>query len=188
MFERKDIAKYILILSFVFFPSLLRAETGTEKIPHLPKYILHYVSAGETLHDISGYYLANPRRWREIYELNKEKIDNTEKLKPGVGLIIPLIGEPPPYPTIEEYRKRIGTFPEDKKKGGATSSKAAPTPTQDGVSVEALPDKDKEGGGGTFSVVEPPPAEQKDEGEKEISPDKTEGAGDDTSKEPPPKN
>lgn len=175
MFKRRNIVKQILILSFFLSPSLLYAETEPDKIPDLPQYILHYVSAGETLHDISGYYLATPRRWREIYQLNKDKIDNPERLTAGVGLIIPMIEEPPTHPTIEEYRRSIGTSPDHAKVTG--EDKEQKNTMADESSMEISSDN-KDAGGGTFSVIEPPPlpAVKADEKSIETSSDKTKGA------------
>ncbi|MBU2590712.1 MAG: hypothetical protein ABIJ24_05730 [Nitrospinota bacterium] len=175
MFKRINIVKQILILSFFLSPSLLYAETEPD-IPYMPQYILHYVSAGETLHDISGYYLATPRRWREIYQLNKDKIDNTERLRAGVGLIIPMINEPPPYPTMEKYRRSIGTLPD--KAEGMGEDKGQKNVVIDESSLETSSDNNKEVGRGTLSVIEPPPLPAGDEDKKDIEtpPDTTKGA------------
>lgn len=41
-----------------------------------PCTILHRVGAGENLHILAAYYYGDPRAWRRIYNLNKEKLRN----------------------------------------------------------------------------------------------------------------
>ncbi|MFO8058016.1 MAG: hypothetical protein R6V10_12035 [bacterium] len=41
-----------------------------------PCTILHRVGAGENLHILAAYYYGDPRAWRRIYNMNKEKLRN----------------------------------------------------------------------------------------------------------------
>lgn len=45
--------------------------------------IKHSVAKGDTLWDISGKYLKDNFRWKEIYEANKDKIKNPDLIYPG---------------------------------------------------------------------------------------------------------
>jgi len=101
----------------------------------------------------------------------------------GIGLVIPMINEPPPYPTMEEYRRSIGTLPDDNKeegKGNRSTIKPPPLPAVegDGGSLERSPDNNKEEGKGTFSIVEPTslPAVETDKQSPETLPDDATGA------------
>lgn len=50
----------------------------------------HYVQNGETLSDISKNYYGTVRKWREIYEANRNTLFNgPDRLKVGSRLIIP---------------------------------------------------------------------------------------------------
>ena len=47
------------------------------------------VIKGDTLYDIAGRLLGNVNRWPEIYELNRDKIENPDLIYPGQVLKIP---------------------------------------------------------------------------------------------------
>jgi hypothetical protein len=57
--------------------------------PPPPPQRSHVVQPGETLRSIAARFLGNERRWREIHELNKDKIANPDLIKPGMELRIP---------------------------------------------------------------------------------------------------
>lgn len=50
---------------------------------------LHQVEKGETLSSISKYYYGTPNGWRDIYEANKDKMVNKNRIRPGAVLVIP---------------------------------------------------------------------------------------------------
>lgn len=52
------------------------------------RLIEHVVKHNENLHILASYYLLNARRWREVYEWNREKIKNKNTLYPGQVLEI----------------------------------------------------------------------------------------------------
>lgn len=49
----------------------------------------HTVQSGETLSHIAMKHLGSANRWREIYEANKDTIDNPSLIYPGQEIIIP---------------------------------------------------------------------------------------------------
>jgi hypothetical protein len=49
----------------------------------------HIVVSGDTLYDIAGRLLGSVNRWPEIYELNRDKIENPDLIYPGQVLKIP---------------------------------------------------------------------------------------------------
>ncbi len=51
----------------------------------------HTVAAGETLWEIAGRedVYADPRRWRRIYEHNRDQITDPDRIYPGQRLRIP---------------------------------------------------------------------------------------------------
>jgi len=55
---------------------------------------VHVVKKGDTLWDLSGYYLTNPFLWPGIYEANKMKINDPHWIYPGQEFMIP-----PVFPT-----------------------------------------------------------------------------------------
>ena len=52
----------------------------------------HTVKKGDTLWGISGFYLNNPFLWPEIYELNKDKIEDPHWIYPGQIFKLPIPG------------------------------------------------------------------------------------------------
>lgn len=58
---------------------------------------VHVVKKGDTLWDLSGYYLTNPFLWPGIYEANKGKIMDPHWIYPGQEFVIP-----PVYPVTPE--------------------------------------------------------------------------------------
>jgi len=50
---------------------------------------LYEVVPGDCLWDIAGRFLGDPTRWREIYEANRDKIDNPNLIYPGQKFVIP---------------------------------------------------------------------------------------------------
>ncbi len=53
-----------------------------------PCTILHQVGPGENLHILSAYYYGDPRGWRRIYNLNRNKIRNPNVIYKGQILFI----------------------------------------------------------------------------------------------------
>ena len=74
----KKLLLVTLVIIFVF--SISNAKT-------------HTVKKGDTLWDIAGYYLNNPFLWPEIYELNKDKIEDPHWIYPGQVFELPIPGE-----------------------------------------------------------------------------------------------
>lgn len=78
----------LILLSFL--PIFLSAQTVD----------FHIVIKGDTLWHISGNYLGNPFRWKEIWNLNKEMIPNPDLIFPAQKLRLSEVqaekSEPPP--------------------------------------------------------------------------------------------
>ncbi len=64
------------------------AATETER-NNPPESIIHTVRSGETLSAISRRYYGSENKWQKIFDANREKIKDQNKLKLGTKLIIP---------------------------------------------------------------------------------------------------
>ena len=51
--------------------------------------VLYTVRRGDTLSKIAERELGNANRWREIFELNRDVIDDPDKIFPGQVLVLP---------------------------------------------------------------------------------------------------
>jgi nucleoid-associated protein YgaU len=50
---------------------------------------VHLIQDGETLSDIASDYLGSAHKWMQIWEANKTRIPNPNRLKVGVSIVIP---------------------------------------------------------------------------------------------------
>jgi nucleoid-associated protein YgaU len=49
----------------------------------------HVVQKGDTLYKLARQYYGSEKRWKEIWEANKTRVPNKDKLEVGTKLIIP---------------------------------------------------------------------------------------------------
>ncbi|MDP6693926.1 MAG: LysM peptidoglycan-binding domain-containing protein, partial [Phycisphaerales bacterium] len=49
----------------------------------------YVIQSGETLSDIAEDFLGSPHKWRLIWEANKQRIPNPDRLKIGTTIVIP---------------------------------------------------------------------------------------------------
>lgn len=49
----------------------------------------HTVQKGDTLYSLARKYYNNQSRWRDIYNANRDRISNPDKLRIGTELVIP---------------------------------------------------------------------------------------------------
>lgn len=50
---------------------------------------MHMIQDGETLSDIAEDYLGSPHQWRDIWNANKSRITNPDRLVVGTSIVIP---------------------------------------------------------------------------------------------------
>ena len=79
---------------------------------------VHIVKKGDTLWDLSGYYMQNPFLWPDIYDANTEKIIDPHWIYPGQEFMIPpffpgVVEEiPPPEEVLPEELPPTEELPE----------------------------------------------------------------------------
>jgi nucleoid-associated protein YgaU len=66
---------------------LLPKESYVGEAPDRPR--VHIVQPGETLFGLAQRYYNDGRRWRRIYEANRERIPDPNKIRVGTKLIVP---------------------------------------------------------------------------------------------------
>ncbi len=69
-------------------PTFTNDEPAAEAAPG--NVVEYTVQKNDTLQKISKKFYDTYRKWPQIYELNKEKIRNPDKIKPGIVLQIPV--------------------------------------------------------------------------------------------------
>lgn len=57
--------------------------------PPPPPARVHIVQPGDTLRGLAARFLGDERRWREIFEANRDTISDPNKISPGMELTIP---------------------------------------------------------------------------------------------------
>ncbi|MFI5320256.1 MAG: LysM peptidoglycan-binding domain-containing protein [Myxococcota bacterium] len=70
-------------------PAPADAAIATYEPATSPRPREHRVAAGETLADLAQRYYGDAGRAAEIYEANRERIDDSALLQPGQTLVIP---------------------------------------------------------------------------------------------------
>ena len=71
-----------------------RASTVRSASTRLAGERVYTVEDGDTLYDIARYKLGKGSRWPEIYELNRDALqDNFDYLTPGMKLLLPETGD-----------------------------------------------------------------------------------------------
>ena len=56
----------------------------------IPSHVTtHIIQSGETLSDIAEDYLGSPHQWLVLWNANKSRISNPDRLKVGVSIVIP---------------------------------------------------------------------------------------------------
>ncbi|MGW5646233.1 LysM peptidoglycan-binding domain-containing protein [Saccharopolyspora sp. NPDC003752] len=79
--------------------------------PDCPRY---RVARGDTLWDLAQRHLANPQRWREIRDLNADRIGDSRHLQPGWILLLPPDAtQVPTPPAIPEDAQWVTAEPGD---------------------------------------------------------------------------
>jgi len=66
------------------------AEPATEEAkPAEPTLVQYKVQKDDTLQKISKHFFGTTKKWYKIYQLNKDKIKNPDRIKPGLIINIP---------------------------------------------------------------------------------------------------
>jgi nucleoid-associated protein YgaU len=65
------------------------AVAVSESSPIPSNVTTHVILSGETLSDIAEDYLGSPHQWLVLWNANKSRISNPDRLKVGVSIVIP---------------------------------------------------------------------------------------------------
>ncbi|WP_417378630.1 LysM peptidoglycan-binding domain-containing protein [Gimesia sp.] len=79
-------------------PSQQRQEPARPAQPAAPSIRIHTVKAGETLSEISIRYLGTSRKYREIFNLNRDQLRSPNDIREGMKLRIPVYRAPETTP------------------------------------------------------------------------------------------
>jgi nucleoid-associated protein YgaU len=74
------------------------------------KYV---VKSGDTLSKIAKKLYGDANRWQEIFEANKEQIENPSLIRPGWELLIPGLEEDEDESEKDARARRTGGMPEE---------------------------------------------------------------------------
>lgn len=68
----------------------VNSDSSAEAKPTAETSIIHTVTQGQTLSDISKIYYNTPSGWKKIYEANKQQLpQGPDTIKAGMRLIVP---------------------------------------------------------------------------------------------------
>ncbi|MBI4493395.1 MAG: BON domain-containing protein [Chloroflexi bacterium] len=73
--------------------AIARVAAGTEPVDSTELAVVpteHEVQPGDTLWSLAGRLLGNPRRWEQLYQLNRDRIAQPGLIQPGMRLRLPL--------------------------------------------------------------------------------------------------
>jgi murein DD-endopeptidase MepM/ murein hydrolase activator NlpD len=68
----------------------------------------HIVQSGETLGSIASRYLGSAAEWRAIYDANRDRIANPDRIRVGMELVIPGVGSVPAAAAQPAFAAEIG--------------------------------------------------------------------------------
>lgn len=80
-------------VALVLLAVLPGLSTAQEPVTEPPART-HVVQAGQTLASIARTYLGSTDAWRQIYEANRDLLDDPHRIFPGIELTIPGVGVP----------------------------------------------------------------------------------------------
>jgi nucleoid-associated protein YgaU len=59
-----------------------------------PEPTIHVVQPGDTLRSIAAMFLGEENRWREIFDANRDQLQNPNRIRVGQRLVIPVVADP----------------------------------------------------------------------------------------------
>lgn len=65
------------------------AQTTPPPAPPREELLSYTIKAGQTLSDVAGELLGNRGRWKEVYEQNKDKIPDPNRIRAGITVVFP---------------------------------------------------------------------------------------------------
>jgi len=71
-------------------PPETKAQPEVPKPPAKPRTATYVVEKGDNLSKIAKKFYGDPNKWRKIYEANRDRIKDPNKIRPGQVLVIPL--------------------------------------------------------------------------------------------------
>jgi nucleoid-associated protein YgaU len=71
------------------FSNVQSGSASTAPTADAPAAQTYTVVSGDSLSKIAKKYYGNANRWREIFEANRDQLDNPDLIKPGQVLKIP---------------------------------------------------------------------------------------------------
>ena len=80
-----------LNLFMLFPPAYLQAQDNGGQKKHRIYKVWIWQETGDCLWNIAKKYYGNPRKWIIIYEANRDRIKNPDKIYPKQKLVIPFI-------------------------------------------------------------------------------------------------
>jgi hypothetical protein len=88
---------------------------------------LHEVQAGDNLHLIAGYYYGDARQWERIWQANRARVPDANRIERGLWLRVP--DAESPAESYADFLVRMGSL----------KGLAAPAPPEAGTAAPAAP-------------------------------------------------
>jgi DNA-binding SARP family transcriptional activator len=156
-----------LVTTVATAPTAAPVPSGQLMVLTAGQHYTYTVRHGDTLWHVAGTWLGDPHRWREVYQLNRDRYDqhgrmrHGDHIEPGWLLVLPDDATPPPSATPvapPTTPNPPGPVPASPTPAAPPPTGPGPTPDDGGTAAPAAPTGPAMGATPAASSARPAPA------------------------------